>query len=105
VNSINANPINLATPPASFTIGGGGFANAGFGLPVVNFIRNGVTLGQARATALSGSTSLTVPFPSNSTSLIGPLPGLSAGPVSVNVYNQTGAGAYVFVGTTALVVQ
>jgi hypothetical protein len=105
VNSISANPINLATPPASFTIGGGGFANAGFGLPVVNFIRNGATLGQARATALAGSNSLTVPFPSNSTSLIGPLPGLSSGSVSIEVYNQTGAGTYTLIGSTTLAVQ
>ena len=34
----------------------------GFGLPVVNFIRNGTCIAQARATS-GNSTTLTVPFP------------------------------------------
>src|SRR5438552_3237242 len=51
-------PIDLASPPTSFTITGNGFANLGFGLPVVNFVRNGVLIAQARATGLSGSTTL-----------------------------------------------
>lgn len=104
VNSITPNSINLATPPASFTIAGGGFANSGFGLPIVNFTRSGTLLGQARATALSGSTSLTVPYPTNATSLIGALPGLSAGTVSVEVYNQTGPGTYSLPGSILLTV-
>src|SRR5262249_30575184 len=90
VTSIDPGPIDLASPPSSFTIVGGGFTNSGFGLPIANFLLGGVVLGQARATALSGSTTLTVPFPTNATSLIGPLPGLSAGAVQVAVYNQTG---------------
>src|SRR5262249_61540241 len=36
---ITPNPVDLATPPATFTITGSGFANLGFGLPVVNFVR------------------------------------------------------------------
>src|SRR4030095_15422891 len=46
VNSITPNPIDLASPPTSFTLTGNGFANLGFGLPAVNFTRNGVLLGQ-----------------------------------------------------------
>jgi hypothetical protein len=34
--------------------------NLGFGLPVVNFMRNGTLIAQARATGLTGTT-LTVP--------------------------------------------
>ena len=41
VNSITPNPVDLASPPASFTLTGNGFANLGFGLPAVNFTRNG----------------------------------------------------------------
>jgi hypothetical protein len=104
VNSITPSSINLATPPASFTIAGGSFANSGFGLPIVNFTRSGTVLGQARATALTGSTSLTVSFPTNATSLIGSLPGLSAGTVSVDVYNQTGPGTYSLPGSILLTV-
>src|SRR2546427_1000584 len=48
----------LASPPASFTITGNGFANLGFGLPMVNFMRGTTLLAQARATALTGSTTL-----------------------------------------------
>ena len=36
VSSITPNPIDLASPPASFTITGSGFANLGFGLSVAN---------------------------------------------------------------------
>jgi hypothetical protein len=102
VSSITPNPINLAAPPSSFTVAGSGFSNQGFGLPIVNFTRSGTLLGQARASAMSGSTSVTVPFPTNATSLVGPLPGLSAGAVTVEVYNQTGAGTYSLPGSTLL---
>src|SRR5947208_3868811 len=61
-------------------------------------------LAQARATALAGSTTLTVPFPTNVTSLSGPLPGLSTGAVTVQVYNQTGASTYLLVGGVPLTV-
>jgi hypothetical protein len=63
-----------------------------------------VVLGQARATVLIGSTTLTVPFPTNATSLIGPLPGLSAGAVQVQVYNQTGVTSYTLAGSVLLAV-
>src|SRR3989442_14865104 len=45
---------------------------------------------------MTGSTTLTVPFPTAATQLpITPgLPGLSAGPVEVQVYLQTGAGSF-----------
>jgi len=85
VNSITPNVIDLASPPASFTIAGNGFTNLGFGLPVINFVRNGTAIAQARATAGS-STSLTVPYPTDATSIGGPRPGLSAGSVTVEVY-------------------
>src|SRR2546428_4153800 len=62
VSGITPSSIDLATPPASFTITGNGFANLGFGLPMVNFMRGTTLLAQARATALTGSTTLTVPF-------------------------------------------
>jgi len=101
--SITPNPINLASPPASFTIAGSGFADTGFGLPVINFTLGGGFIAQARATSGNG-TSLTVPFPTNATSLSGPLPGLRAGNVTVQVYNQTGSSSYSLLGTTSLTV-
>src|SRR5262245_34421747 len=103
LSSITPNSIDLAAPPANFTITGEGYSGA-IDLPVVNFIRNGLTLGQARANSLNGSTSLTVPFPTNGTTLIGPLPGLSIGSVSVQVYNQTGPGTYNLVDSNTLTV-
>src|SRR2546428_12275451 len=62
VSGITPSSIDLATPPASFTITGNGFANLGFGLPVVNFMRGTTLLAQARATALTGGTTPAVPF-------------------------------------------
>src|SRR5262249_57163590 len=96
--------MDLAMPRSSFTIVGGGFTNSGFGLPIANFLLGGVVLGQARATALSGSTTRTVPFPTNATSLIGAVPGLSAGAVQVAVYNQTGPSSYALLGNVTLTV-
>jgi hypothetical protein len=61
-------------------------------------------LGQARATTLVGSTTLTVPFPTDTTSLSGPAPGLSAGVVLVQVYNQTGPGSYLLIGSITLTI-
>src|SRR2546428_5775960 len=86
--------IALVAPTARFTVTGNGFANLGFGLPVANFVRGGTVLAQARASALTGSTTLTMPFPTAATQLPNTpsLPGLSAGPVEVQVYLQTGAG-------------
>ena len=96
VNSITPSTFDLVAPPASFTIAGSGFANSGFGLPVANFTRNGTVIAQARATSGS-STSLTIPFPTDATALFPPLPGLSAGPVTVQVYNQTGSNGWSLV--------
>jgi hypothetical protein len=103
VSSITPNPIDLAAPPTSFTITGGGFTNFGFGLSVANFTRNGTVIAQARATS-GTSTSLTVPFPTNATAVFPPLPGLSAGAVTVQVYNQTGSNGWSLVGSIPLTV-
>jgi hypothetical protein len=93
----------LASPPASFTITGNGFANLGFGLSVVNFNRNGTLLAQARASS-GTSTTLTVPFPTTQ-GVFGPLPGLSAGPIVVEVYNQTKkTNGWSLIGSTSLTV-
>src|SRR5262249_15298337 len=78
-SAITPNPVDLAAPPASFIITGSGFANNGFGLPIVNFTLGSTVLAQARATGLTGSTSLTVPFPTPATAIAPNLPGLSAG--------------------------
>src|SRR5262249_3163435 len=88
VTSITPDPVDLATAPTTFTITGGGFANLGSGLPVVNFTRSGQLLGQARATVLTGGTSLTVPFPTDQTRLSGPLPGLSAAAAMASLFIQ-----------------
>jgi subtilisin len=105
VTGITPGSIDLATPPATFTVTGGGFTNSGFGLPVVNFVRGSTVLAQARATAMT-ATSLTVPYPTAATALPGNanLPGLSAGPVTVQVYLQTGSSTYSLLGSTALTV-
>jgi subtilisin family serine protease len=104
VTGIAPAAIDLASPPASFTLTGGGFENLGFGLPVVNFVRAGALLAQARATGAT-ATSLIVPFPTPATSLTPNLPGLSPGPVEVQVWVQIGAGAYRLLGTASLSVQ
>ena len=55
--------------------------------------------------SLVEGTTLNVPFPTDSTSLNGPLPGLStAGAVLVEVYNQTRPSSYLIVGSTTLTV-
>src|SRR5262245_17006779 len=104
VTGITPNPVDLASPPTVFTIAGQGFTDNGFGLPIVNFVLGSVVLGQARATALGGSVTLTVPFPTNATSLIGPLPGLAAGAVQAQVYNQTGPSSFALLGSVTLTV-
>jgi allophanate hydrolase subunit 1 len=103
VSSISPSAFDLADPPQSFAITGSGFANLGFGLPIVNFTRNGVVLAQARATAMT-PTSLTVPFPTAATAIASNLPGLSAGPVSVQVYLQSGPAGYSLLGSTMMTV-
>src|SRR2546428_10791383 len=47
--------IDLADPPASFTVTGNGFADLGFGLPGATFVRGGGLLAQARPPPLPGS--------------------------------------------------
>src|SRR2546422_4617424 len=102
--SMTPTSMDLTEPPASFTVTGNGFADLGFGLPVANFVRGGTLLAQARATALTGSTTLTMPFPTAATQLPNTpsLPGLSAGPVEVQVYLQTGAGGFSLLVSVAL---
>jgi hypothetical protein len=80
VSAISPAVVDLASPPASFTITGTALANLGFGLPVVNFMRGSTMLAQVVATSLTGTTTLTVPFSSN----------LTVGPVQAQVYAQTG---------------
>src|SRR5262249_38287312 len=103
VNGITPNASGRARPPSSFTMCGAGFANSGFGLPVVNFVRNGTLIAQARATGLSGSTTLTVPFPTQATSLTPNMPGLSAGTGQAPGGRQTGGAAtFRVVGSVTL---
>ena len=55
----------------------------------------------------SDGTSLTVPYPTNATSLSGSLPGLKAGTITVKVYNQianTGSPQWTLIGSTTLTV-
>src|SRR5207237_127803 len=104
VSAIVPSPIDLATPPATFTITGNGFANLGYGLPVVNFMRNGAFVAQARATGLAGGTTLTVPYPTPATSLTPNLPGLSAGTVQAQVWQQTSANSFSLIGSATLTV-
>src|SRR5262249_60349814 len=56
VSTITPSTINLSSPPASFTITGSGFADLGFGRPVVNFNPGAGLIAQARASARTGST-------------------------------------------------
>ena len=108
VDSITPNPMDLATPPASFTIAGAGFADLGYGLPAANFYAGTTLIAQARATSMnSDGTSITVPYPTDATSLSGPLPGLKAGTVTVKVFNQhknKGSSQWTLIGSTALTV-
>src|SRR5262249_22522516 len=104
VSTITPSTIDLISPPTSFTITGNGFANQGFGLPVVNFTRGSAVLGQARATAMTGSTTLTLPFPTAATAIAPNLPGLSAGSVQAQVYIQTGDLTYTLLGSVPLTV-
>ena len=94
VSAISPSTVDLASPPASFTITGDGLANLGFGLPVVNFMRGSTMLAQVRATTLSGTTTLTVPFSTN----------LTVGAVQAQVYSQTGSGSYGLIGTLAVTI-
>src|SRR5262249_14227711 len=104
VTSIDPGPIDLASPPSSFTIVVCCFTNSGFGLPLQNFLLGGVLLGQARATPLSGSTTPTEPFTLTLHDALPILPGLAAGAVQVQIYNQTGPSSYALVGSVLLTV-
>jgi len=57
-------------------------------------MRGSAMLAQARATALAGTTTLTVPFPI----------GLTVGAVEAQVYLQTGSGSYSLMGALPLTV-
>src|SRR5436190_738619 len=106
MSATDISPLSLhdAPPISSFSIAGQGFASGGFGLPVVNFTRGGTLLAQERTTARLGSSTPAVSYPINCSSISGPLPGLSAGAVTVQVYNQTGASTYLLVGGVPLTV-
>src|SRR5262245_16630595 len=104
VDGIRPPSINLAAAPTTFTITGLGFSNLGYGLPVVNFMRGTTLLAQARATAVTAGTALTVPFPTQATAITANLPGLSAGPVQAQVWRQTATGSFVLVGRPELTV-
>src|SRR3989442_2709433 len=72
---------------------------------MVNFMRGTTLLAQARATALTSSSTLTVPFPTPATSITPNLPGLSAGPVQAQVWQQTGSAlTFSLIGSAALTV-
>ena len=92
VSAISPNSVDLASPPASFTITGTSLSNLGFGLPVVNFMNGTALVAQARASALTGTTTLTVPFPG----------GLPVGTLQAQVYSQTGSGTFSLIGALAL---
>src|SRR5262249_29231599 len=71
---LTACPIALPPPPTSSLFPYTALFRSGFGLPVVNFTRGGILLAQARATAMTGSTTLTVPFPTAATAIAPNLP-------------------------------
>ena len=96
LTSINPSQVDLTSPPANFLVGGTGFTNFGFGLPIANFYLNGTLVGQVRASS-GNITSLTLPFPTTQ-GVYGPVPGLSVGDATVNIYNQTGASSFALVG-------
>ncbi len=105
VSAIAPDSVDLVSPPASFTVTGHGFANLGFGLPVVNFMRGGTLIAQARATALAGGTTLTVPYPTQATSITPNMPGLSVGPVQAQVWQQTSSTpTFTLIGSKALTI-
>jgi len=68
-------------------------------------MRAGALLAQARATAVTGGASLTVPFRTSATSLTPNLPGLSRGTMDVQVWLQTGPSSYRLLGSVTLTVQ
>src|SRR5437867_258226 len=85
---------DLSRPPASFTITCNNLANLGFHPFPTRRSSDLTMLAQVRATTLTGTTTLTVPF---STSL-------TVGAVQAQVYAQTGNATYSLIGTLALTV-
>src|SRR5207245_11077388 len=105
VSVISSEPIDLATPQATFTITGCVFAHLGFGLPPFKSLFRAVLIAQARATGLSGSTTLTVPYPTPATSLTPNMSGLSAGTVQAQAWQQTSsAPSFSLIGSATLTV-
>ena len=94
VTGVTPGVVDIATPPPAVTVSGARFADSGFGLPLVNVFRDAAFVGQVRATSGTGS-AITVPLP-------GSLLAVGAGPLRLEVYNQTGASSYVLVGATTL---
>src|SRR5207249_10727013 len=105
VSGITPGTIDLPSPPTTFTITGSGFANPAFCPYAALFRSNGVLIAQARATGLSGSTTLTVPYPTPATSLTPNMPGLSAGAVQAQVWQQTSSAlSFSLIGSATLTV-
>ena len=72
---------------------------------MINFVRGGTLLAQARATALNGSTSLTVPYPTQATAITPNMPGLSAGSIQAQVWQQTSSTpTFSLIGSATLTV-
>src|SRR2546428_3811880 len=88
-------------PPAPLTPAHTGFAILGCALPVVNFVRGTTLLAQARATAVSAGTTMTVPYPTQATAITPNMPGLSAGQVQAQVWQQTGRTPTFLLGRAA----
>src|SRR2546428_1741801 len=74
-------------------------------MPVATFVRGTSLLARGGASGLPGGTTLTVPFPTPATSITPNLPGLLAGPVEAQVWQQTGsAPTFSLIGSAALTV-
>src|SRR5207249_8453811 len=84
--------IDLATLSARVAYSISGCNVPGVQLCALPILRGTTLLAQARATALTGSTTLTVPFPTPATAITPNLPGLSAGSVQAQVWQQTEIG-------------
>src|SRR5262249_21173834 len=104
VSSITPDPIDLASPPASFTITDNDTADLGFLLTVVYFLRHGTNLGQVRVTSVTSPT-LFFPFPTPQRPFVS-VPSLHDALPILDVYNQTGPGvnSWGLVGSTSLTV-
>src|SRR2546428_601805 len=83
--------IDLALPAASFAIPGNGFAKLAFRLPVVTFFFFNAPAAPAIYTLSPRGALPILPFPTPATAITPNLPGLSAGPVQAQVWQQTGS--------------